>query len=66
LRWRKASPSMSNIGRRPIPRLPRAAALASAELGERIIATVATKSKKFGTQIQHDRRTNRGEVVLVD
>ena len=25
---------------------------ASAELGERIIATVATKSKKFGTQIQ--------------
>ena len=36
------------------------------ELGERIIATVATKSKKFGTQIQHDRRTNRGEVVLVD
>ena len=40
--------------------------LASAELGERIIATVATKSKKFGTQIQHDRRTNRGEVVLVD
>ena len=40
--------------------------LASAELGERIIATVAIKSKKFGTQIQHDPRTNRGEVVLVD
>lgn len=38
--------------------------LASAELAERIVAMVAAKSKKFGTQVRYDRDSNRGEVVL--
>ena len=38
--------------------------LASAELGERIVAAVAAKSKKLGAQIRYDRRSNSGEVVL--
>lgn len=40
--------------------------LACSELGEQIIATVAARSKTFGTRIRYDRLTNRGEVVLAD
>lgn len=39
--------------------------LASADLGERIVATVAAKSKTLGAQVRYDPRNNRGEVVLV-
>lgn len=39
--------------------------LAAPELGERIIATVANKSKQFGTRIHYNRGNNRGEVELV-
>jgi hypothetical protein len=38
--------------------------LASAELGERIVAAVAAKSKKLGVRIRYDRGSNRGEVCL--
>jgi hypothetical protein len=38
--------------------------LAPAELGERIVAAVAAKSKKLGVRIRYDRGSNRGEVCL--
>jgi poly-gamma-glutamate synthesis protein (capsule biosynthesis protein) len=38
--------------------------LASAETGARIIATLAKRSKQYGTRITYDPRSNRGEVVL--
>jgi len=38
--------------------------LASAGLGERIVATVAAKSKKLGAQVGYDPGSNRGEVCL--
>jgi poly-gamma-glutamate synthesis protein (capsule biosynthesis protein) len=38
--------------------------LASAELGERIISTVAKRSKQYGTRVTYDSRSNRGEVAL--
>jgi len=38
--------------------------LASAELGERIVAAVAAKSKKLGAWIHYGRSSNGGEVVL--
>jgi poly-gamma-glutamate capsule biosynthesis protein CapA/YwtB (metallophosphatase superfamily) len=38
--------------------------LASKEMGERIINTVAARSRKFGTRIRYDPGTNRGEVIF--
>jgi poly-gamma-glutamate synthesis protein (capsule biosynthesis protein) len=38
--------------------------LASAGLGERIVATVAAKSRKLGAQVSYDPGSNRGEVGL--